>query len=103
MAKKNVSARVPPEIADGVDDYAEAWNMNRTDAMTVLLSAALEVDPDPRSSLSNDSGHTYTLALDADTADFLSEVARDTELTPPEYIRRLIEEQRADLETQDDK
>jgi predicted DNA-binding protein len=98
MAKENVSARVPPEIAEGIDEYAETWNMNRTDAMTVILKAGLEANPEPGCVGTNRSNHTYTLALDSEKADMLSEAARATETTPPEYVKGLIEAHLADLE-----
>lgn len=101
MAKENVSARVPPQIAEGLDEYAETWNLNRTDAMTVILKTGLEVNPDPESGGGNRSNHTYTLGLDPETADMLSEAARATETTPPEYLEELVEDHLAGLERQD--
>lgn len=90
MAKKNVSARVPPKIADGLDEYAETWNLNRTDAMTVLLGHALEDPPNPRHNDDvrelNPSGRAYTVELEPENAEYIEEA----DVEPGEAINRLL-------------
>lgn len=94
MAKKNVSARVPPQIADGVDEYADQWNLNRTDALTVLLKVALEEAPNPREV---DVGaeveapdRTYTLELSPENAELIE--SADSE--PEEAIQNALDNHR---------
>jgi len=77
MAKKNVSARVPPQIADGIDEYAEAWNLNRTEAMTALLGFAVQNSPDPREvdvdADVNPAERVYTLELEPENAEHVED------------------------------
>ena len=77
MAKKNVSARVPPQIADGIDEYAEAWNLNRTEAMTALLGFAVQNAPDPREvdvdADVNPAERVYTLELEPENAEHVED------------------------------
>lgn len=102
MAKKHVSGRVPPELAKAVERYAERWNMTKTDALTDILRAGIAADPQPESAgdLARDKqgAATYTLTLDRETADFLARVSVESDTTPPEYIQRLIEERRGEIE-----
>ena len=91
MAKKNVSARVPPQIADGIDEYAETWNLNRTDALTVLLKEALEDPPNPREV--EEGGdidpveRAYTFELSPENAEYVEEADAD----PDEAINRVLD------------
>jgi predicted P-loop ATPase/GTPase len=94
MAKKNVSARVPPQIADGLDEYAEEWNLNRTEAMTVLLKSALEDPPNPRQvdegGEVNPTNRVYTVELEPENAEHLEEVLEDSDSTADEAINRVL-------------
>jgi hypothetical protein len=91
MAKKNVSARVPPQIADGIDEYAETWDLNRTDALTVLLQTALEDPPNPREvEVGGDVSPTervYTFELSPENAEYVEGADGD----PDEAINRLLD------------
>jgi len=94
MAKKNVSARVPPKIADGIDEYAELWDLNRTDALTLLLKDALEEPPKPRhvdeEGDVNPTERVYTVELEPENADFLEEKVEEGGDSPEEVINRLL-------------
>jgi hypothetical protein len=91
MAKEPVSARVPPRVADGIDEYAEAWDMSRTDAMTVLLKSALEESPNPRevdgAGELNPAKGVYTVKLTPENADYIE----DGEASVSERLNRLVE------------
>jgi hypothetical protein len=86
MAKKNISARVPPHVADSIDQYAEVWNMNRTDTITVLLEHMVEGLPEPiHMTADGDSDPlelVYTLELEPENAEYLD----DLDVTPQEGI-----------------
>jgi len=90
MAKKNVSARVPPQIADGMDEYAEAWNMNRTEAMTALLGYAVQEAPNPREvdvgADVNPAGRVYTVELEPENAEYIE----DSDVSAEEGINNLL-------------
>lgn len=90
MPKKNVSARVPPELADGLDEFADRENMNRTDAMTELLRFALEHHPQNQAAdapgESVDPEHVYTVVLEPENAEHLEE----SDVTPSEGINNLL-------------
>lgn len=101
MVKKNVSARVPPPVADGIDEYAEEWNLNRTDAMTVLLRYAVSEWPTPedvdvKGELAGRGG-AYTLDLGPETREFVDGMAIHLETTPNGYIRELIRNEKEKL------
>jgi len=90
MAKENVSARVPSQIADGIDEYAELYDLTRTDAMTLLLERALEDPPHPRD-IEADSRYgkfrsVYTVSLSPANA----ESAEESEYSVEEYINMCI-------------
>lgn len=91
MAKKNVSARVPPRIADGIDEYAETWNLNRTDAITLILQRGLEDPPNPRKvEPGGDVSPTervYTFELSPENAEYIDGVDGD----PDEGINRVLD------------
>jgi hypothetical protein len=90
MAKKNVSARVPPKIADAIDEYAELWDLNRTDAMTALLTYAVEDPPNPEhvgvEAEPNPSKGVYTVELEPELAD----TVEVEEVTPEEAINNVL-------------
>jgi hypothetical protein len=94
MAKENVSARVPPKIADGIDEYAEVWDLNRTEAMTLILRNGLENPPRPRHI--RDGGEidplkgTYTIALEPEEAERVQEVMEENDEDIQDIINRLI-------------
>jgi hypothetical protein len=77
MAKKNVSARVPPRIADGIDEYAELYDLTRTEAMTLILEAGLEDPPHPKDveadSRFGDVRPVYTLSIEPRWAERIDE------------------------------
>ena len=90
MAKKNVSARVPPQIADGIDEYAEVYDLTRTEAITLLLERALEDPPHPKDveadSRFGDRRPVYTVSLKPENADS----AEESEYSVEEYINKCI-------------
>jgi hypothetical protein len=81
MAKKNISARVPPHVADSIDRYAEAWDMNRTDTLTVLLEHLAENLPEPGEMEGGDGSDplrlAYTLELESENAEYVEEADAD--------------------------
>lgn len=96
MPKENVSARVPPAIARELDSYAETWNLNRTDAMTVLLKYGAEANPEPEGVLesveSGEANYTYTLSLEAEQAELLAEMTREADYTVEDLLHQLLTE-----------
>jgi hypothetical protein len=77
MAKKNISARVPPKIADSVDEYAEAWGMNRTDTLTAILENVVDGLPEPEqmegAGEPDPLKYAYTLELTPENAEYVDE------------------------------
>lgn len=77
MAKKNISARVPPRVADSIDEYAEAWEMNRTDAITAILETVVEGLPEPEqmegTGESEPMKYAYTLEMTPENAEYIEE------------------------------
>lgn len=90
MAKKNISARVPPRVADSIDEYAEAWDMNRTDTLTVVLENVVDGLPEPEqmegAGESDPLKYTYTLELEPESHEKVSESESD----PAEAINRVL-------------
>ena len=93
MAKKNVSARVPPQIADGIDEYAETWDLNRTEAMTIILRNGLENPPKPQQV--REDGEidvmkgTYTIRLEPEEAETVQEVMDENDQDIQDIMGRL--------------
>lgn len=94
MAKKNVSARVPPKIAEGIDEYAEAWDLNRTEAMTLVLENGLENPPRPgqvrKGGEIDPTKGTYTVKLGPEAAERVEEVMEDNDEDFQDILDRLI-------------
>lgn len=77
MAKKNISARVPPRVADSIDEYAEAWDMNRTDTLTAMLEMVVDGLPEPRhmegTGEPDPLKYAYTLELSPENSEWVDE------------------------------
>jgi antitoxin component of RelBE/YafQ-DinJ toxin-antitoxin module len=90
MVKKNISARVPPKVADSIDEYAEALGMNRTDTITLLLETVVEGLPEPEHMSdvedSDPMERAYTLFLEPENAEYLD----SSDAEPSEGINRLL-------------
>lgn len=82
---------MPPKIADAIDEYAETWNLNRTDAMTALLTYAVEDPPSPRQvGVEGEPKPTkgvYTVELDAE----LAEMVEEADVPPEEAIENTLD------------
>jgi len=91
MAKKNISARVPPRVADSIDQYAEAWDMNRTDALTAILETVVDGLPEPQQmegvGESDPMKYAYTLELTPENAEYIGE----SDAEPGEALNRLAD------------
>jgi hypothetical protein len=90
MAKQPLSARVPDEVSEGVEEYAETWDLTRTEAIERLLRFALE-DPPAAWDMNEDpdvnpSRGVYTIELGDEAAESLEEVDDD----PSVVIERLL-------------
>lgn len=94
MAKENVSARVPPKIADGIDSYAEQWDLSRTEAMTAILKSGLEDPPDPRQvaegEVPNPADRVYTVELEPENHEYVQERMGEIDDTPQAMINRVV-------------
>ena len=94
MAKKNISARVPPRVADSIDEYAEVWDMNRTDTITALLENAVEGLPEPEQmegfGESDPLRYAYTLELDSEAGEKLEETMEANDETAGDVFGRLV-------------
>jgi hypothetical protein len=87
MPKKIVSARVPPEVSDGVDEFAERKNLNNTDALTELLEFALEHHPGNQVGGEEvDPERVYTVELTPKNDEHINEA----DVTPEEAINNVL-------------
>jgi hypothetical protein len=106
MPKENVSARVPPKIARMVDGYAKSYDLNRTDAMTVLLKVGAEAEPDPSRVLEQvhvkDPNRVYTLELDPRAADVVEQMTENADYTVEELFQMLLARYVSDYNPLDD-
>lgn len=90
MAKQPLSARVPDEVSEGVEEYAETWDLTRTEAIERLLRFALE-DPPAAWDMKEDpdvnpSRGVYTVELGDKEAEYVEEA----EGNPSEVLERLV-------------
>ena len=94
MAKVNVSARVPPNVAEGIDEFAETWNMTRTEAMTVILREGLQCKPSPQDHPEdadlNPTEGVYTVELDAEAAEEAERVMEENDEDFQDIVDRLV-------------
>lgn len=90
MAKKSVSARIPPHVADGLDEYMETWDLNRTEAISVLLEYALTDPPNPRDvgdmGEVNPTEGVYTVELEPENI----ELIEDADVSASEAVNNLL-------------
>jgi hypothetical protein len=77
-----------------IDSYAEAYDLNRTDAMTVLLKVGVEAEPNPSQVLEqvreDDVGRVYTLELDARAADVVEQMTENADYSVEELFHMML-------------
>jgi len=108
MSKEMVGGRVPGEVVEELDEYAEEWNLSRTEAMTGLLRVALEVDPvgspfreGVGTGYVGDSVQAFSVPLGPDEALTLSEMAENSGYSEEVYLANLLRQHVGPLDEPD--
>lgn len=92
VAKTPISARVPKQLADQVESYAEAYDMTRTEAVTRLLEFAVNQSPPPEAGegerdVDGDVNPVYTVALFPDIAEYVENTPEPGHATIQDAVR----------------